>query len=94
MEMTTWTQLQIHTKPVILLNINGFYSSLRTFVQGAIEAGFIRKDNGGILVFVDKPGDATDAFDWGEAALQAVDKWRSQEGSFAQYKLDWATKRD
>jgi uncharacterized protein (TIGR00730 family) len=34
MEMTTWTQLGIHKKPVILLNVDGFYSPLRDFIEG------------------------------------------------------------
>lgn len=32
-EMTTWSQIGVHLKPVVLLNVNHFYSSLRDFFQ-------------------------------------------------------------
>lgn len=31
--MTTWSQIGVHLKPVILLNVNNFYSSLRDFIN-------------------------------------------------------------
>lgn len=36
MEMTTWSQLQIQAKPVVLLNVNGYYSPLRVFIEGYV----------------------------------------------------------
>ena len=35
-EMVTWTQLGIHKKPVVLLNINGFFDGLRTFIDSYV----------------------------------------------------------
>lgn len=91
LEMVTWTQLRIHTKPVVLLNIKGFYSSLRDFVRGAISAGFIRKENESFLVFVEKPAGEQD-FDWGKAAIQAVREWHKTDRGEA-YNLKWASSR-
>jgi len=92
-EMTTWTQLGIHKKPVILLNINDFYTPLRTFVQGAIQNAFIRAENESFLVFVEPPPpNAEGKVDWGEAALQAVSAWhKSQTG--VPYSLPWENTR-
>ena len=41
-EVTTWTQLNDHLKPVGVLNVDGFYDPLLTMVAHAADAGFIR----------------------------------------------------
>ncbi|XP_047083553.1 probable cytokinin riboside 5'-monophosphate phosphoribohydrolase LOGL3 isoform X2 [Lolium rigidum] len=41
LEVITWTQLGIHHKPVGLLNVDGYYNSLLTFIDQAVEEGFI-----------------------------------------------------
>lgn len=48
-EITTWSQLGIHQKPIILFNMNGFYDELIVFINKAIENGFISENNGKIL---------------------------------------------
>jgi uncharacterized protein (TIGR00730 family) len=40
-EVWTWRQLGYHDKPVGLLNMNGFYDSLLTFLQSAVKNGFM-----------------------------------------------------
>jgi uncharacterized protein (TIGR00730 family) len=51
-EMITWNQLGIVKKPVILVNVNGFYDGLDTFVRHAAAAGFIRESALGLLELV------------------------------------------
>ncbi|KAF7054981.1 hypothetical protein CFC21_062562 [Triticum aestivum] len=41
LEVITWAQLGIHHKPVGLLNVEGYYDSLLTFIDQAVEEGFI-----------------------------------------------------
>lgn len=41
LEVITWAQLGIHHKPVGLLNVDGYYNSLLTFIDQAVEEGFI-----------------------------------------------------
>ncbi|KAM0886777.1 hypothetical protein ACQ4PT_029479 [Festuca glaucescens] len=41
LEVITWAQLGIHHKPVGLLNVDGYYNSLLTFIDKAVEEGFI-----------------------------------------------------
>ncbi|OAY64527.1 probable cytokinin riboside 5'-monophosphate phosphoribohydrolase LOGL8 [Ananas comosus] len=41
LEVITWVQLGIHKKPVGLLNVDGFYDSLLSFIDLAVEEGFI-----------------------------------------------------
>ena len=40
-EVWTWRQLGYHDKPVGLLNMNGFYDHLLTFLNSAVAAGFM-----------------------------------------------------
>lgn len=48
-EVTTWTQLGYHEKPVGLLNAHGYYDSLAAFLDQATELGFIRRPHRPIL---------------------------------------------
>ncbi|KAG2262753.1 hypothetical protein Bca52824_069832 [Brassica carinata] len=41
LEVITWAQLGIHRKPVGLLNVDGYYNSLLTFIDKAVDEGFI-----------------------------------------------------
>ncbi|XP_038991447.1 cytokinin riboside 5'-monophosphate phosphoribohydrolase LOG3-like isoform X2 [Hibiscus syriacus] len=41
LEVITWAQLGIHDKPVGLLNVDGYYNSLLSFVDNAVDEGFI-----------------------------------------------------
>ncbi len=42
-EVWTWRQLGYHNKPVGLLNMDGFYDSLLTFLDSAVKTGFMNK---------------------------------------------------
>ncbi|KAK4356370.1 hypothetical protein RND71_025341 [Anisodus tanguticus] len=41
LEVIAWAQLGIHDNPVGLLNVDGYYNSLLTFIDKAVEEGFI-----------------------------------------------------
>jgi uncharacterized protein (TIGR00730 family) len=41
-EVWTWNQLGLHNKPCALLDINGFYSGLSTFLDHLVEQGFLK----------------------------------------------------
>ncbi|KAJ8510689.1 hypothetical protein OPV22_001123 [Ensete ventricosum] len=41
LEVITWAQLGIHDKPVGLLNVDGYYNSLLSFLDKAVDEGFI-----------------------------------------------------
>ena len=42
-EVWTWRQLGYHNKPVGLLNMDGFYDSLLTFLNSAVNSGFMNE---------------------------------------------------
>ncbi|USP80450.1 lysine decarboxylase-like protein [Curvularia clavata] len=49
MEVTTWNQLGIHSMPVIVYNVDGYWSGLIEWVKNAVSSGFIAPTNAGIL---------------------------------------------
>ncbi len=57
-EMMTWAQLDQHVKPVLILNLNGFYDPLVALFQRMREEGFLAKEFAGSrdplpVIFVD-----------------------------------------
>ena len=44
-ETITWVQLKIHSKPIVILNVDGYYSPLAEFVDTAVDQQFIKADN-------------------------------------------------
>ncbi|KAL3820481.1 hypothetical protein ACJIZ3_006386 [Penstemon smallii] len=49
-EVITWAQLGIHDKPVGLLNVDGYYNSLLSFIDKAVEERFISPSERHIIV--------------------------------------------
>ena len=52
-ESLTWNQLGLQTKPIILLNIEDYYSKLKIFIQHAVDEGFLPQSTSDELVLVD-----------------------------------------
>ncbi|CAK9148269.1 unnamed protein product [Ilex paraguariensis] len=50
LEVITWAQLGIHDKPVGLLNVDGYYNSLLSFIDKAVDEGFIAPSARHIIV--------------------------------------------
>lgn len=48
-EVTTWTQLNYHRKPVGLLNVAGYFDHLVAFLDRASSEGFIRQLHRGLI---------------------------------------------
>ncbi|KAL1744181.1 hypothetical protein HDZ31DRAFT_39246 [Schizophyllum fasciatum] len=94
MEVSTWTQIGIHRKPVILLNVLGYYDPLRQLVKNGIAAGFIQPYNESIVLYLDGPADrsAHGTFDWGSAALEMINKWYTVHTARPLY--NWVTRED
>lgn len=49
-EMITWAQLGLHTKPIGILNIDGFYDDLIRLVQTMVDKGFLKQVNRDMLL--------------------------------------------
>ena len=78
-EITTWNQLGIHGRGVVVYNVDNYYDGLIQWVRTAVSAGFISPGNGGILV------EALDA----EEVVTQLKEYKVSEGRF---KLDWSQK--
>ena len=59
-EVVTWAQLRIHTKPCVMVNVGGYYDSLLAFFDTAVEQGLIKPENRGL---VQVARDASEALD-------------------------------
>ncbi len=49
LEILTWAQLGIHAKPCVLINMRGFYDGLLTFLDHAVEEGFLQPRNRALI---------------------------------------------
>uniref|UniRef100_A0A7S4KET1 Cytokinin riboside 5'-monophosphate phosphoribohydrolase n=1 Tax=Paramoeba aestuarina TaxID=180227 RepID=A0A7S4KET1_9EUKA len=54
-EIVTWQQLGFHTKPIGVLNVNGYYDHLQKMVQHSVSEGFISEKKHGIIIFESDP---------------------------------------
>jgi uncharacterized protein (TIGR00730 family) len=43
-EIITWRQLKLHDKPIVLVDIEGYWAPLRALIEAAIAQGFARPD--------------------------------------------------
>ncbi len=79
MEIITWNQLGIHSRGIVLFNVEGYYDGLIQWVETAVSSGFISPGNAGILV---------EALAADEVVTQ-LREYRVAEGRF---NLDWTQK--
>lgn len=76
MEMVTWFQLNIHNKPIVVFNIDGFYDNFLKFIQDAIDSQFVSTKNGEIM----KVATTVDE------VLEAIENYKIPDGRF---NLKW-----
>src|SRR5438309_2287993 len=61
-EITTWAQLGLHSKPVGLLDVAGYFTPLLNMVEHAANEGFIPSHHSHILLHKESPTDLLEAF--------------------------------
>lgn len=54
-EMVTWLQLQLQSKPVGVLNIEGYFDRMLDFLRHAAQEGFIRPEHWDLLTVENTP---------------------------------------
>jgi uncharacterized protein (TIGR00730 family) len=52
-EILTWGQLGLHTKPVGLLNVNGYYDALKALFDNMVQEGFLSECTNNMLLVAD-----------------------------------------
>ncbi|MDE9450661.1 TIGR00730 family Rossman fold protein [Aliiroseovarius sp. Z3] len=60
-EVLTWRQLGLHAKPILLLNVNGFWDPLVTLLDHVIENGFAEDSLKDFVTVVDDVDQAVEA---------------------------------
>ncbi len=55
LEIITWKQLRIHSKPVVVLNTDGYWSVLEDLVQRTVDGGFAHSAVTELFTMVDDP---------------------------------------
>lgn len=60
-EVVTWAQLNIHSKPCVLINTNDYFDFLLRFLDHAVNEEFVRPDN---LRLVHVARNSAEALDW------------------------------
>lgn len=72
-EVLTWGQLGLHRKPCGLLNVQGYFDRLLSFVGHSIEEGFVRREYGAMICVSSSPGVLLDMLSAYEPP--SVEKW-------------------
>ncbi|MFB6219553.1 MAG: TIGR00730 family Rossman fold protein [Halobacteriaceae archaeon] len=76
-EVLTWAQLGIHTDPVGLLEVEGYFEALLAWLDHATAEGFVREAHRELLVTAGEPATLLDALAGTEPP--AVEKWLDRE---------------
>src|ERR687896_2539262 len=54
-EVYTWSQLGLHRKPCALLDVDGYYEGIATWLSHAVEERFLREDHRAMLLVETDP---------------------------------------
>ena len=76
LEVITWKRLGIFTKPIVIVNLEGYFDALITMLNRAVDEHFMRKEHRKMWEVVENP----------EEVLQAIKnsvEWDSNARSFA-----------
>jgi len=57
-EVTTWSQLGLHAKPVVLLDVDGFWDPLAAQLDRMVAVGLLKPSNRELIQRAATPGDA------------------------------------
>mgnify|MGYP000456694548 CR=1 FL=1 len=57
-EALTWRQLGLHAKPILILNIEGYWDKLKELLEQVQDQGFADPSLGSYLIWVDTPEEA------------------------------------
>ncbi|HEV7973227.1 TIGR00730 family Rossman fold protein [Amycolatopsis sp.] len=74
-EVWTWSQLGLHTKPIGLVDVGGFYAPLWGFVEHMVSEGFLRADHRDVIMMDADPAVLLDKF--ADYTPPAAPKWIS-----------------
>ncbi|WP_337042937.1 TIGR00730 family Rossman fold protein [Emticicia sp. 17c] len=62
-EILTWAQLGLHSKPIGILNVNGFYDFLLKQLDLMVQEGFLKQESRDLLLIADNVDDLLQKMD-------------------------------
>ena len=62
-ETFTWLQLGLHRKPIGLLDVNGYWSGLVTFLDHVVDQRLLRREHADMLLVAQEPAELLDRFE-------------------------------
>ena len=74
-EVYTWAQLGLHTKPIALLDVDGYYQPLLRMLDHMTEQGFLRREYRDMLIVGTDPSGVLDRYAEHRAPRE---KWSSE----------------
>jgi uncharacterized protein (TIGR00730 family) len=77
-EVYTWSQLGLHRKPCALLDVDGYYDGIASFLSNAVEERFLREDHRDMLIVEREPRTLIERLRRFEPAA-IVPKWIDRE---------------
>ncbi|ACO31769.1 MULTISPECIES: TIGR00730 family Rossman fold protein [Acidobacterium] len=74
-EVLTWAQLRIHSKPCLLVNVRGYYDGLLSFLDRCVAEGFLKPENRALIQVAADADEALRIMEelWAAGAMQAHD---------------------
>lgn len=83
-EVLTWAQLRLHNKPVVLLNVDGYYDSLLAFLDQAVKEQFVHPAHRALVIDRSDPAEAMQALRTWVPGPPPASKWieKSATGSW------------
>jgi uncharacterized protein (TIGR00730 family) len=75
-EIVSWAQLGLHRKPCGLLDVEGYFAPLLTFLDHAVEERFVKEAHRRLILVAGQPGTLLDLFAQRQAPAleQAIDR--------------------
>lgn len=61
LEIITWSQLRLHSKPCILINTLGYWNGFLDFLEQTVAAGFLKPENRALLLVAGTAEEAVSA---------------------------------
>ena len=74
-EVLTWGQLGLHTKPCGLLNVEGYFDGLLSFLDHSMDERFVRRESRSMVLVGRSPDELINLL--GSYVPQSVEKWIS-----------------
>ncbi|TGK80926.1 TIGR00730 family Rossman fold protein [Leptospira montravelensis] len=76
-EIITWSQLGLHSKPIIILNWHGFYNPLLSLIQNMVSSGFLKKENAALVQVLENSKDLLPTLQ--NYSPSKTEKWLSED---------------